>query len=166
MKKQTSTQTKGNMVRKYTPVHKGKSIVDKEANADYKEYSKVRDPKKFSYFTDYRRICRKIWKKIAESSIKYESGVYDKDFLYLVPQVVANMPFISLGNGKIQTNSHTKGDIYGPIFCNLFPRFNNFSWSLDGGFTVSYKKMLRETIDAHVPDYFFILPTLRENHLK
>lgn len=147
----------------YKPVHKGVSIVGKEAYLDYRLSSKVRDPKKFDYYTDYRRITRKIWKKIAEASVNYESGVYAKDFFYLVPQVVGNKPFIELPNGKIKTNSHTNGDMYGPIFCNLFKDFNNFCWSVDGCFVDSYTDRLHEVINKFVPKYYFILPTLRKN---
>lgn len=147
----------------YKPVHLGVSIVGKEAYADYREVSKIRDPKKFTYYTDYRRIARKIWKKIAENSINHESGVYDKDFFYLIPQVIANEPFIELPNGKIKTNSHTDGDVYTPIFCNLFKNLNHFCWSLDGCFAATYTKKLNRTINKFVPKYYFILPTLIKN---
>lgn len=150
-------------ITKYKPVHLGVSIVGKEAYQDYKKTSKIRDPKKFTYYTDYRRIARKIWKKIAENSIEYESGVYDKNFMYLIPQVIGNKPFITLPNGKIKTNTHTKGDIYTPIFCNLFKNFNHFCWSVDGCFADSYTKKLNETINKFVPKYYFILPTLIKN---
>lgn len=144
-------------------MHKGVSIVGKEAYKDYRLTSKIRDPKKFDYFSDYRRISRKIWKKIAEASIEYESGVYEKDFLYLVPQVIDNKPFIILQNGKIKTNSHTDGDIYTMIFCNLFKKANNFCWSLDGSFSTTYLQKLADKINKEVPKYYFILPTLIKN---
>lgn len=147
----------------YKPVHKGVSIVGKEAYKDYRLSSTIRDPKKFKYYTDYRRIARKIWKKIAEDSVKYESGVYDKKFFYLIPQVISNKPFVELPNGRIKTNNHTNGDAYTPIFCNLFNNFNHFCWSLDGCYVKSYKNRLNETINKFVPKYYFILPTLRKN---
>ena len=131
---------------KYRPVHVGVSIVDKEAYKDYRETSKIRDPKKFNYYTDYRRVARKIWKKVAEDSVNYESGVYDSTFFYLIPQVVDNRPFIELPNGKIKTNSHTKGDMYAPIFCNLFKRFDYNCWSLDGTYTKSFKDRLKDCL--------------------
>lgn len=151
--------------KRYTPVHLGVSITDKEAYYDYKNTSTVRDPKKIRYYKDYRRIVRKIWKKVAENSIEYESGVYAKDFFYLVPQVISNQPYVELLNGKITTNSHTDGDIYAPIFCNLFKRFNHFCWSLDGCFVGSYKSKLSETINKFAPKYYFILPTILKNNL-
>lgn len=147
----------------YRPVEKGASIVDKDAYKDYRETSKIRDPKKFTYYTDYRRIVRKIWKKVAEDSVNYESGVYDSTFFYLVPQVVTNQPFIEMPNGKIKTNSHTNGDIYAPIFCNLFKRFDHTCWSFDGCFTKSYKDRLKNIIDKYIPTYYFILPLLKNN---
>lgn len=147
----------------FKPVHTGVSIVDKEAYKDYRLTSKVRDPKKFKYFTDYRRIARKIWAKIAEDSVNYESGVYDRDFLYLIPQVISNEPFIELPNGKIKTNSHTNGDVYTPIFCNLFKDFNHACWSVDGTFVDSYKNRLTEKVNKFVPKYYFVLPTLINN---
>lgn len=147
----------------HKPVHTGVSIVGKEAYKDYRLTSKIRDPKKFKYFTDYRRITRKIWAKIAEDSINYESGVYDKDFFYLIPQVISNEPFIELPNGKIKTNSHTNGDVYTPIFCNLFKKFNHFCWSVDGMYVRSYTSKLKEVIDKFVPKYYFVLPTLIKN---
>lgn len=149
----------------YKPVHKGVSIVDKEAYKDYRLSSTIRDPKKFRYYTDYRRISRKIWKKIAEASVEYESGVYVNNFFYLVPQVIDNRPFVQLPNGKIKTNTHTDGDIYSPIFCNLFKRFDHFCWSFDGMYTESYTKRLSSIIDRYVPKYYFILPTLLKNNL-
>ena len=36
--------------------------------------------------------------------------------------------FVEMPNGRIKTNSHTNGDIYAPIFCNLFPRFDHSCW--------------------------------------
>lgn len=149
----------------YKPVEVGASIVDKEAYKDYRLTSKIRDPKKFDYYTDYRRIARKIWTKIAEDSIEYESGVYDKGFFYLIPQVISNAPYIHLSNGKIKTNDHTNGDSYTPIFCNLFKDLNHFCWSLDGCFVKSYKDKLKSTIDKYVPKYYFILPILLKNKL-
>ena len=147
----------------YRPVHKGVSIVGKEAYKDYKETSTVRTPKHFNYYTDYRRITRKIWKKIAEDSVNYESGVYDSTFFYLVPQVVTNQPFIEMPNGKIKTNSHTNGDIYAPIFCNLFKRLDHNCWSFDGCYVDTYKKRLNNLINKVVPKYYFILSTLIKN---
>lgn len=143
----------------------GVSIVGKEAYKDYRLTSKIRDPKKFDYYTDYRRITRKIWKKIAEYSLTYESGVYAKNFFYLVPQVIANKSFIELPNGKIRSNNLTKGDIYTPIFCNIFSNLKHFCWSLDGTYVDSYTQKLHETINKFVPKYYFILPKLIENKL-
>lgn len=148
----------------YRPVEKGVSIVGKEAYQDYKSISKIRDPKHFNYYTDYRRITRKIWKKIAEDSVNYESGVYDSTFFYLVPQVVTNQPFIEMPNGKIKTNSHTNGDIYAPVFCNLFKRLDHSCWSFDGCFVDTYKKRLNGIINKYVPRYYFILSTLIKNN--
>lgn len=153
------------ITKEYRPVHTGVSITDKEAFSDYREYSKIRDPKKFNYYTDYRRVVRKIWKKVAENSVTYESGVYAKDFFYLVPQVIANKPFVHTKGGKIKLNDHTDGDIYTPIFCNLFKSYNHFCWSLDGCFVRTYTKKLTEMIDKFVPKYYFILPTLMKNKL-
>lgn len=147
----------------YKPVHIGVSIVGKEAYTDYRLSSKVRDPKKFTYYTDYRRITRKIWKKIAEDSVNYESGVYAKKFFYLIPQVISNSPFIEMPNGKIKTNSHTNGDSYTPIFCNLFNDFQHSCWSVDGCYVRSYKERLNLIIEKFVPKYYFILPTLLKN---
>ena len=152
-------------IQQYKPVHVGVSIVGKEAYQDYRLWSKVRDPKKFNYYTDYRRIARKIWKKIAVDSVTYESGVYDKSFFYLIPQVISNSPFIELPDGRIKTNSHTNGDTYTPIFCNLFKRFEHFCWSVDGTYTRSYKNRLKMIINKYIPKYYFILPTLRKNKL-
>lgn len=149
----------------YKSIHKGISIVGKEAYRDYRLTSEIRDPKKFNYYTDYRRVSRKIWKKIAESSIEYESGVYVDNFFYLIPQVVSNMPFIELPNGKLKTNGHTEGDVYSPIFCNLLKRFDHFCWSFDGMYARSYTKKLCEIINQYVPKYYFILPTLLKNNL-
>lgn len=148
---------------KYRPVHRGVSIVDKDAYTDYRLSSTVRDPKKFKDYTDYRRIVRKIWKRIADYSIEYNSGVYAKNFFYLIPQVVDNRPFIEMGNGKIRTNSHTNGDVYTPIFCNLFNRFDQVCWSLDGTYVKSYTEKLSNKIDEFVPKYYFILSTLIKN---
>ncbi len=152
-------------VNEYKPVHKGISIVGREAYSDYREWSEIRDPKKIGYYTDYRRITRKVWKKISEYSLTYESGVYDKNFFYLIPQVVGNSPFIELPNGRIRSNSHTDGDMYSPIFCNLFPNYNNYCWSVDGTFVRSYTNKLKEVIDKFIPQYYFILPMLRQNKL-
>ena len=149
----------------YRPVHKGVSIVGKEAYKDYRLSSTVRDPKKFKDFSSYRRITRKIWKKIAEASVEHESGVYAKDFFYLIPQVISNKPFVELPNGKIKTNYHTNGDSYTPIFCNLFKKFNHFCWSLDGCYTESYTERLHDVINKFVPKYYFMLPTLIKNKL-
>lgn len=150
---------------KYKPVMKGVSIVGQEAYKDYRLTSTVRDPKKFNYYTDYRRITRKIWKRIAEDSVTYESGVYAHNFFYLVPQVVYNKPFVKAGNGKLKTNSHTGGDIYSPIFCNTMKTFKYFCWSVDGCFTDSFKAKLIETINKFVPKYYFILDTLLKNKI-
>jgi hypothetical protein len=152
-------------VPKYKPVHTGVSITDKEAFADYKEWSDTRDPKKFNYYSDYRRLARKIWKRIADDSLEYESGVFDKGFFYLIPQVIANKPFIEMPNGRIKTNDHTGGDIYTPVFCNLFPKFNHFCWSLDGCYVRSYLDKFNLIINKFVPRYYFILPTLLKNKL-
>lgn len=152
-------------VPKYKPIHKGISIVGKEAYKDYRLNSKIRDPRKFTYFTDYRRITRKIWNKIASSSMEYEGGVYAKNFFYIVPQIVNNQPFIELYNGKIKTNSHTNGNIYSPIFCNIFPRFDHLCWSVDGTYTESYKKKFTNIINKFVPKYYFMLPILLKNKL-
>ena len=152
-------------IPKYKPVHLGVSIVGKEAYTDYRKTSKVRDPKKFTYYTDYRRITRKIWKKIADNSIEYTEGVYDKDFFYLIPQVIANKPFIELPNGRIKTNNHTGGDIYTPIFCNLFKNLNHFCWSIDGCYAATYTKKLSNIINRFVPKYYFILSILKNNRL-
>ena len=149
----------------YRPVHKGESIVGKVAYKDYRLTSTIRDASRFKDFSDYRRITRKIWRKIAEASVKYESGVYDKDFFYIIPQVIANKPFIELHSGKIKTNSHTNGDIYSPIFSNLFKNINHFCWSIDGSFVLSYKTRLNDIINKYVPKYYFILPILRKNKL-
>lgn len=149
----------------YKPIMKGVSIVGREAYTDYRLTSKVRDPKKFTYYTDYRRITRKIWNKIAEASIEYEGGVYAKDFFYLIPQVVANMPFIEAYGGKIKTTSHTDGDIYSPIFCNLFRKFNHSCWSIEGTYVKSYKNKLVDTINRFVPKYYFMLSVLLKNKL-
>ena len=152
-------------IPKYRPVHKGVSIVDAEAFKDYREWSKVRDPKNFSYYTDYRKVARKIWEKIADSSIENEGGVYDRNFMYLIPQVIDNRPFVELPNGKIKTNSHTNGDMYTPIFCNLFKKLNHFCWSLDGCFTDRYKNNLKTKVNKEAPRYFFMLTTLIKNKL-
>jgi len=147
----------------YRPVHTGVSVVDKEAYKDYRLNSTIRDPKKFKYYTDYRRIVRKIWKKVAEDSVTYESGVYAKNFFYLVPQVVTNQPFVEFPKGKIKTNAHTKGDIYAPIFCNLLQKFDHTCWSLDGCYVRTYTKRLSNIINKFIPRYYFILPTLLKN---
>jgi len=152
-------------IPKYKPVHTGISIVSREACADYREWSTVRDSKKISYYTEYRRVLRKVWKKIAEDSLIYESGVYAEKFFYLVPQVVDNQPFIELYNGKIKTNSHTEGNIYAPIFCNLFKRFDYNCWSLTGSYVESYKQRLNEIINKFVPKYYFILNIILNNKL-
>lgn len=149
----------------YKPVVKGVSTVDKDAYRDYRLASKVRDPKKFNYHTDYSRVIRKIWKKIADYSIEYESGVYAENFFYLVPQVIAKVPYIRMGNRRIKTNRNTDNNVYTPIFCNLFGRLNHFSWSLDGTFMRPYKKKLKKQIDKYNPRYYFILNTLRKNKL-
>ncbi len=150
---------------KYRPVHKGVSIVGEEAYRDYRLTSKVRVPKKFKDFTTYRGITRKIWKKIAEASVSYESGVYAKNFFYLVPQVMDNKPFIELANGKIRSNDHTNGDMYSTIFCNLLKKFDHYCWALEGPFVESYLSRLNKTINKFVPKYYFILPTLIKNKL-
>lgn len=155
----------GSFVPNYKPVEKPVSIVGREACEDYRKWSVVRNPSNISYYTDYRRITRKIWKKVAEASINYESGVYAKDFFYIVPQVIANKPFIELANGRIKTNDVTGGDMYTPIFCNLFKKLNHFCWALDGGFLQEYKGKLKEIINKFVPKYYFILPILRKNNL-
>ena len=152
-------------IPKYKPVHKGVSIVGEEAYEDYRSTSKIRNPKNVSFFTDYRRIARKIWKKIAENSVEFESGVYAKKFFYLVPQVIDNKPFIELPNGRIKTNSHTDGDMYTPIFCNLFKNLEHYCWSIDGCFVQSYKDKLTEKVNREAPKYYFILPTLIKNKL-
>ena len=149
----------------YRPIHVGVSIVGKEAYKDYRLTSKIRDPKKFTYYTDYRRITRKIWSKIADASVNYEGGVYAKDFFYIVPQVVANLPFVEVYGGKIKTNSHTEGNIYSPIFCNIFKRFDHLCWSLDGTYTDGYKKKLTDIVNRFVPKYYFMLPILLKNKL-
>lgn len=155
----------GRFIPQYKPVEIGVSIVAKEAHDDYRNTSKVRDPKKFGYYTDYRRITRKIWKKVAEDSVSYEGGVYAKGFFYLVPQVITNTPFIELANGKIKTNPHTEGDVYSPIFCNLFDRLDHFCWSIEGTYVASYKNKLKTIIDKYAPKYFFMLPLLLKNKL-
>lgn len=152
-------------IPKYKPVHKGVSIVGEEAYKDYRENSKVRNSKNVSYFTDYRRIARKIWSKIAKDSVEFESGVYAKGFLYLIPQVIDNKPFIELPNGRIKTNTHTDGDMYTPIFCNLFKKLDHYCWSLDGCFTEGYKDKMKKKINDEAPKYYFILPTLIKNNL-
>lgn len=149
----------------YSPIHKPTSTVDNEAFQDYKKKAKFRDVKKLNYYTNYRRVVRKVWSRVANDSINYESGVYDKDFFYLVPQVVDNKPFIELPNGKIKTNFHTDGDIYYPIFCNLSKKLEHSCWSLEGGYVATYKKKLRETINKFIPKYYFILSTLIKNKL-
>lgn len=146
-------------------MHKGVSIVDREAYDDYRKSSDIRNPKNVSYYTDYRKIARKIWKKIAEDSVNHESGVYVKDFFYLVPHVVDNKPFLELPNGKIKTNYHTNGNIYAPLFCNLFKNLGHYSWTIDGCFVESYSERLNDVINRLVPKYFFILPTLIKNKL-
>ena len=152
-------------ISKYNPIHVGISIVGKDAYKDYRLTSTVRDPKKFTYYTDYRRITRKIWNKIADASLEYEGGVYAKDFFYMIPQVIDNQPFVELYGGKIKTNFHTNGDIYSPIFCNLFKRFNHSCRSLDGCYVEGYKSKLKKIIDKFVPKYYFILPILLKNKL-
>lgn len=149
----------------HRPVERGVSIVGKEANAHYKKWSKVRKPKNFYSFADYRRITRKIWKKVALASVEYESGVYAKDFFYIVPQVIDNQPYIIGPDGKIKSNHHTNGDIYTPIYCNLFKRYNHFCWSVDGSFVKSYKQYFKQVIEKYVPKYYFILASLKKNNL-
>lgn len=151
---------------RYKSISKGVSITNDEAFQDYKEFSKIRDKKKFNYYSDYRRVARKIWRKVADSSIEYESGVYDKDFFYLIPQVISNKPFVQLPNGKIKSNDATDGNMYSPIFCNLFPQFHHFCFSLDGTYVQTYKDKLTETINRLVPKYFFILNVLKSNNLR
>lgn len=153
----------GRFVPNYRPVHKGVSIVGDEAYQHYKNSSEIRNPKNTDSVLKYRRLARKIWKEIADSSVTYESGFYDKDFFYLVPQVVDNKPFVELPNGKIKTNNHTNGDIYYPIFCNLFENLNHFCWSLDGTYVQSYMTRMHDLINKFVPKYYFILSTLRKN---
>lgn len=148
---------------RYTAVHKGVSTVGEEAFKDYKEYSEIRNKKELSYYADYRRLARKLWKKVADASIEYESGVYDSQFFYIIPQVIDNKPFIQVPRGKIKTNMHTGGDIYTPIFCNILRLKNHYCWSLDGSFVDGYKKKLQAFIDEHVPKYYFILDTLKKN---
>lgn len=148
------------VARRHKPVTKGVSIVGKEAYADYMEFSKIRDPKKFTYYKDYGRITRKIWKKIAEDSMEYESGVYAPKFFYLIPQVIANRPYIETRGGEIQSNDHTNGDMYTPVFCNLMYNVRYKIWYLDGTYVHSYIKRLTEKIRASVPTYYFILMTL------
>lgn len=152
-------------ILEHKPVHVGVSIVGKEAYKDYRLTSTVRDPKKFKDFSTYRRITRKIWNKVAEDSVAYESGVYDKDFFYLIPQVIGNSPFVKMKNGKIRSNDHTNGDSYTPIFCNLFKNFNHFCWSLDGCYVRSYTTRMYEVINKFVPKYYFMLSTLKKNKL-
>lgn len=153
----------GRFLVRYKPYHKPVSIVGEEAYRDYKETTKLKRFKSFKSYKDYRRVSRKIWKKVAEASLEQESGVYSKDFFYMVPQVVDNVPFITMGNGDIKTNSHTGGDIYSPIFCSLLRSFDLTCWSFDGCLVENYRKRLAEIIDEYVPDYFFILPTILKN---
>lgn len=154
-----------NLIPDYRPVEKGVSIVGEDAYKDYKKTSKVRDYKKFKSKDDYRRITRKIWKKIAHASMDYESGVYVKGFLYLIPQVIDNKTFVQLPGGNIKNNRHTKGDIFTPIFANIFEKLNHFAWSLDGCFVETYKKRLTDTINRELPRYYFILPSILKNKL-
>ena len=149
----------------YKTVHKAVNVVDKDAYTYYRLNSKKRDSKKFKDHREYRQTIRKIWKKIAEASIEYESGVYCKNFFYFVPQVIAEKPFIKLKNGKIKSNAHVDNRMYTPIFCNLMRGIEYYCWSPDGLFAESYKKTLFDKIEAEVPDYYFILSTIMKNNL-
>lgn len=151
---------------KNTHMQKAMSIVGPEAYEDFRENAKNRDASVTPERTEYRRLVRKIWKKVAEASYEYESGVYDPNFFYIVPQVVFNQKYVILPGGKIKDNSATGGDEYAPIFCNLLKGFKHQCWSLNGSITRSYKTALKEITDTIAPVYYFILPMLIKNKMK
>lgn len=148
---------------KYKPVHKPVSLVDQMAYEDYKKWSKKRDWRVVGNVNQYKGLSRKIWKKIAEYSVQYESGVYSENFFYLIPQVIDNKPFVQLKSGRIKSNDFTNGDMYAPIFCNLMKKFSHFTWSLDGSYVDRYKERLTNIINEVVPKYYFILSIIKNN---
>lgn len=145
---------------------KGESIVAKEAYDYYRENSKRRNKKIFSYYKDYGRVTRNIWKKVAEASMEYESGVYAKNTFYFVPQVIANRPFIQLPSGKIKSFEHTNGDMYSPIFNFISPRLDHICWNFDGSFLKSYKERLNDILQKYAPKYYFMLNTLIKTGMR
>lgn len=145
---------------------KAMSIVGPEAYDDFRENYKKRDPSVTPERTEYRRLVRKIWKKVSEASYEYESGVYDPTFFYMVPQVVFNQKYVILPNGRIKDNSATGGDEYALIFCNLLKGLSHQCWSLNGSITRRYGRILKKITDTIAPTYYFILPMLIKNKMK
>jgi hypothetical protein len=143
-------------------VEKGECITGKEAYKDYRLNSKIRDPKKFDYYTDYKRITRKIWKRVAQDSVEYEGGVYAKGFFYIVPEVIANIAFATnrFNKNYVDPMRSTGGDMYTILFVNLFREFKYNFWSMDGLFTQNYKKRASKLFRKIRPKYKFLLDTL------
>lgn len=143
-------------------VEKGRCITGREAYKDYRLTSKIRDPKKFDYYTDYKRITRKIWRRVAQDSVEYEGGVFSKGFFYIVPEVIANIPFATSRFNKnyVDPMRSTGGDMYTILYVNLFREFKYSFWSIDGLFAQNYKKRASKLFRKIRPKYKFLLDTL------
>ena len=156
-----------NVGQEWKAVEESAKITGKEAYKDYRETSNIRDPKKFDYFTDYRRITRKIWRRVAQDSIEYEGGVHARGMFYIVPQVIGNTPFVTNKKvkGWISSGFETGGDIYTILFVNIMKDFKHQVWTMDGLFKQNFTKRFSRLAKKLYPTYTFFLEIIQKNKL-
>lgn len=143
-----------------------KLVGNKHSTTDYKAYQFYRDNANHRShvkdFVDHGRILGKIYKKVAESAIEYEGGVYIRRFMYIIPQIYPSKTIATVPGSEgldVTMNSHTNGRFATLLFVNLLGKKYEF-WSMDNTFYKSVKTRLVNMLKDYRPKYKFSLKSL------
>ena len=155
------------MFYNYKVVGKKKSLVDYDFFKFYSENSKHR--KAGFLARDLATVMSSIYKKVSESIVEYEGGVYAREMFYIIPQPYPDKAFIKVTNGykfRGTMNLHTEGKIYGLLFVNLFPGYQNKVWDMYNSFHRKLKRTFSKFLKNNKPTYKFSLHSIFKTRAK
>ena len=92
------------------------SITSKKAFIHYKENAKFRNKENTYRLTDYSKIVRSFYTKIARDLVDNESGVFIKNFGYFTILRHPQKKPIKYNDGKTYFNPKTDNYVYSPCF--------------------------------------------------
>lgn len=142
---------------------KKRSVIDHDAFRFYLGKSTVRNKKRIKEERHYAKMISSIYKKISESVIENEGGVFVNNMFYIIPQPYPEKTFVKITDGKKlkgTMNLHTGGKIYSLIFVNLFSRKEHRVWDMSSGFYNKLKKDFSDFLKKFSPTYIFSLDSI------